>query len=127
HLAYFLLTRLLLDRIRAAGDGAIVNVAATNHRDAVEDIDDVDSERGYDMRAAYKRSKLANVSFTLELARRLGPAPRVNAFCPDVVATDLLMQFRPVPEADWPDRLSEVDPPETAARIALALTTAPYT
>jgi len=53
--------------------------------------------------------------------------PRVNAFCPNVVATDLLMQFRRVPEADWPDRLSEVDPPETAARIALALTTAPYT
>jgi NAD(P)-dependent dehydrogenase (short-subunit alcohol dehydrogenase family) len=127
HLAYFLLTRLLLDRIRAAGNGAIINVAATNHRDAVEDTDDVDSERSYEMRAAYKRSKLANVSFTLELARRLGPVPRVNAFCPNVVATDLLMQFRRVPPEDWSARLTEVDPPETAARIALALTVAPYT
>jgi NAD(P)-dependent dehydrogenase (short-subunit alcohol dehydrogenase family) len=127
HLAYFLLTRLLLDRIRAAEDGAIVNVAATNHRDAVDDTDDVDSERSYEMRAAYKRSKLANVSFTVELARRLGPSPRVNAFCPNVVATDLLMQFRRLPVEEWPDRLREVDSPETAARIALALATAPYT
>jgi NAD(P)-dependent dehydrogenase (short-subunit alcohol dehydrogenase family) len=127
HLAYVLLTRLLLDRIRVAGDGAVINVAATNHRDAVDDTDDVDSERGYEMRAAYKRSKLANVSFTLELARRLGPTPRVNAFCPNVVATDLLMQFRRVPDEDWAERLKEVDPPETAARIALALTTEPFT
>jgi NAD(P)-dependent dehydrogenase (short-subunit alcohol dehydrogenase family) len=130
HLAYFLLTRLLLDRLRAAGDGAIVNVAATNHRDAVEDIEDVDSERGYEMRAAYKRSKLANISFTRELARRLGtarPAPRVNAFCPDVVATELLMQFRRVPTEDRPSRLAEVASPDTAARIALSLVTTPHT
>jgi NAD(P)-dependent dehydrogenase (short-subunit alcohol dehydrogenase family) len=71
HLAYFLPTRLLLDLLVAA-QGVIVNVAASRHRDAVEGIEDLDSLAGYEMRAAYIRSKLVNVSFTLELARRLG-------------------------------------------------------
>jgi NAD(P)-dependent dehydrogenase (short-subunit alcohol dehydrogenase family) len=127
HLAYFLLTRLLLDRVVAADDGVIVNVAATNHRDAVEHVDDLDSLHGYDMRAAYKRSKLANVSFTLELARRLGPSARVNCFCPNVVATELLMRFRRVPRPEWTDRLAAEADPMTAARVALSLVTSPGT
>jgi NAD(P)-dependent dehydrogenase (short-subunit alcohol dehydrogenase family) len=126
HLAYFLLTRLLLDLVVAAG-GVIVNVAATNHRDAVDDLDDLDSERNYDLRAAYKRSKLANVSFALELARRLGSSARAHAFCPDVNATELLMQFRQVPRDEWADRLAVEDPPEKAARVALELITSPGT
>lgn len=125
HLAYFLLTRLLLDRVRAAG-GVIVNVAATNHRDAV-DVEDVDSLNGYEMRAAYKRSKLANVSFTRELARRVGETARVNSFCPNVVATELLMRFRRIPEEQWPERLAAEAPPETAARVAMSLIVSPGT
>ena len=120
HLAPFLLTRLLLDRVRAAGAGVIVNVAATNHRDAV-DLDDLDSVETYEMREAYKRSKLANVSFTLELARRLGPSPRVNALCPDVNATDLLMQFRRVPPEQWGERLAAEAPPSSAAEVIMSL------
>jgi NAD(P)-dependent dehydrogenase (short-subunit alcohol dehydrogenase family) len=126
HLAYFLLTRLLLDRVRAAEDGVIINVAATNHRDAV-DVDDLDSAEGYGSREAYMRSKLANVSFTLELARRLGPAPRVKALCPGVNATELLMQFRGVPSEQWADRLAEETPPSKAARVILALVASPGT
>jgi NAD(P)-dependent dehydrogenase (short-subunit alcohol dehydrogenase family) len=126
HLAYFLLTRLLLDRVRAADDGVIVNVAATNHRDAV-DVEDVDSRNGYEMRAAYKRSKLANVSFTRELARRLGETPRVNSFCPGVVATELLMRFRRVPREQWPERLAAEASPDTAARVAMSLIVSPGT
>jgi NAD(P)-dependent dehydrogenase (short-subunit alcohol dehydrogenase family) len=119
HLAYFLLTRLLLDRVRAA-EGVIINVAATNHRDATE-LDDVDSVHSYEMREAYKRSKLANVSFTLELARRLGGTPRVNALCPDVNATELLMQFRRVPAEQWAEKLGAEAHPSTAARVVMSL------
>jgi NAD(P)-dependent dehydrogenase (short-subunit alcohol dehydrogenase family) len=127
HLAYFLLTRLLIDLVLAADDGVVVNVAATNHRDVVDKIEDLDSHDGYDMRTAYKRSKLANVSFTLELARRLGDAARANAFCPNVVATDLLMQFRRVPENEWNDKLAVEESPRTAALVALSLVTEPGT
>jgi NAD(P)-dependent dehydrogenase (short-subunit alcohol dehydrogenase family) len=127
HLAYFLLTRLLLDRIQAAGDGVVVNVAATNHRDAVENVEDVDSLGGYEMRAAYKRSKLANVSFTLELARRLGDSARANCLCPDTSATELLMRFRRVPTDVWVDRLAAEEHPRRAADAILSLVTQPGT
>jgi retinol dehydrogenase 12 len=127
HLAYFLLTRLLLDRIQAAGDGVIVNVAATNHRDAVENVEDLDSLDAYDMRAAYKRSKLANVSFTLELARRLGGSARANSLCPDTNATELLMRFRRVPTDEWVDRLAAEEHPRRAADAVLSLVIQPGT
>jgi len=126
HLAYFLLTRRLLDLV-VAGRGVIVNLAATNHRDAIDDVEDLDSLDGYDMRAAYKRSKLANVSFTLELARRLGAAARVNSFCPGVNATELLMQFRRVPPPLWAERLAQESSPEAAAQVAMHLITSPGT
>jgi NAD(P)-dependent dehydrogenase (short-subunit alcohol dehydrogenase family) len=126
HLAYFLLTRLLLDLV-VAGRGVIINVAATNHRDAVDDVEDLDSLLGYEMRAAYKRSKLANVSFTLELARRLGPSARANSFCPGVNATELLMQFRQVPPERWAERLAQEASPDSGARVAMHLVTSPGT
>lgn len=127
HLAYFLLTRSLLDRVLAAGTGVVINVAATNHRDAVENVEDLDSVNGYEMRDVYKRSKLANVSFTLELARRLGSAARVNALCPSVNATELLMQFRRVPPEHWSERLAAEAPPSTAARVIMSLVASPGT
>jgi NAD(P)-dependent dehydrogenase (short-subunit alcohol dehydrogenase family) len=127
HLAPFLLTRLLLDRVTAAADGAVVTVAAANHRDIVDGAEDVDSLTGYDARVAYKRSKLANVSFTLELARRLGPAARVDSFHPGVVATRLLMEFRRVPFAERRERLAAEADPDAAAATALRLITTPGT
>jgi NAD(P)-dependent dehydrogenase (short-subunit alcohol dehydrogenase family) len=127
HLAPFLLTRLLLDRLKAAPHGIIINVAAANHRDAVEHVEDLDSLDGYEMRAAYKRSKLANVSFTRELARRLDTSTRVNSFCPGVVATELLMQFRRVPVEHWADRLVAEESPRTAAMVAMSLVITPGT
>jgi NAD(P)-dependent dehydrogenase (short-subunit alcohol dehydrogenase family) len=125
HLAYFLLTRLLLDRLRVSADGVVVNVAATNHRDAPADIHDLDSLSGYEMREAYKRSKLANVSFTRELAHRTVGEIRVNAFCPDVVATELLMQFRRVPTQEWDAKLRREASPRTAALVAMSLIRSP--
>ena len=92
HLAYFLLTHLLLDRIKAtARDGQaarIVNVSSRAHGRGPIDFDDLHAERGYSIAKAYGRSKLANVLFTYELARRLeGTGVTANALHPGVVRT----------------------------------------
>jgi len=90
HLGYFLLTNLLLERIRASAPARIVNVASDAHRFARRglDFDDLQSERGYGGMTAYGRSKLANILFTRELARRLeGSGVTVNAVHPGAVAT----------------------------------------
>lgn len=76
HLAYFLLTRELLDLVRGTaqkhGSARIINVASNAHTRAGQiDFDNVMLERGYSARVSYCRSKLANILFTKELARRL--------------------------------------------------------
>jgi NAD(P)-dependent dehydrogenase (short-subunit alcohol dehydrogenase family) len=71
HLGYFLLTNLLLDTIKASAPSRIVNVSSRGHLRAKMDFDDLNSERNYGGFDAYTKSKLANVLFTYELARRL--------------------------------------------------------
>src|SRR5690242_872710 len=71
HLAAFLLTTLLLDRLRESAPARIVNVSSVAHEGAWFDFDDPSMERGYRPFGAYGRSKLANLWFTYELARRL--------------------------------------------------------
>jgi NAD(P)-dependent dehydrogenase (short-subunit alcohol dehydrogenase family) len=91
HLAPFLLTRLLLPLLTAAGPARIVNVASEAHRSARLDLDDLEMRRGYGGRRAYGRSKLANVMFTYALARRLrGSALTANALHPGVIATGIV-------------------------------------
>ena len=88
HLAYYLLTRLLLERIRASSPARIVNVASDAHRASRLDWDDLQSERSYRAMSVYGRSKLANLLFTYELARRLdGSGVTVNAAHPGWVGT----------------------------------------
>lgn len=88
HMSYFLLTNLLLNRLRAAEAGRIVVVASIAHRRAELDFDDLQSERRYSVRTAYSRSKLANVMFAYALARRLEDSPvTVNALHPGLVAS----------------------------------------
>ena len=88
HMSYFLLTNLLLNRLRAAEAGRIVVVASIAHRRAKLDFDDLQSERRYSVRTAYSRSKLANVMFAYALARRLeGSSVTVNALHPGLVAS----------------------------------------
>ena len=88
HMSYFLLTNLLLNRIRAAEAGRIVVVASIAHRRAELDFDDLQCERRYSVRTAYGRSKLANVMFAYALARRLEGSPAtVNALHPGLVAS----------------------------------------
>ena len=71
HLGYFLLTNLLLDLIVASAPARIVTVASIGHRHGTMHFDDLGLERGYGIMKAYSQSKLANVLFAAELARRL--------------------------------------------------------
>ncbi len=90
HLGPFLLTELLLERIKASAPARIVNVASTAHKGARRglDFDDLQSTRGYGGMQAYSKSKLANIYFTTELARRLeGSGVTVNCLHPGTVAT----------------------------------------
>lgn len=89
HLSAFLLTNLLLDVLRAGAPSRIVNVASRAHRRGGPlDFDDLQSTRRYVPFRVYGRSKLANILFTQELARRLaGTAVTVNALHPGVVRT----------------------------------------
>jgi NAD(P)-dependent dehydrogenase (short-subunit alcohol dehydrogenase family) len=90
HLAPFLLTTLVLDLVKAAAPSRIVNVASAMHASGRLDFADLGHERRYSAAGAYAASKLANVLFTRELARRLeGTGVTVNAVHPGTVATSL--------------------------------------
>ena len=90
HLAYFLLTNLLLDRLKSSAPSRIVNVTSAHHSNGTIDFDDLQGEKGYRGAKAYSRSKLANVLFTHELARRLqGTGVTANCLHPGVVGTNL--------------------------------------
>lgn len=71
HLAPFLLTRLLLERLVASAPARIVTVSSGAHSTGTIDFEDLMGERKYSGQTAYNQSKLANVMFTYELARRL--------------------------------------------------------
>ncbi|MCP4426598.1 MAG: SDR family oxidoreductase [Chloroflexi bacterium] len=89
HLGYFLLTNLLLDKLKANGAARIVNVSSEAQAGATINFDDLQSEQDYNGFRAYGQSKLANVLFTNELARRLdGNGVTVNALHPGVVRTN---------------------------------------
>jgi NAD(P)-dependent dehydrogenase (short-subunit alcohol dehydrogenase family) len=90
HLAYFLLTNLLLESLRAGAPARIVNVASGSAFRAHLDLEDLQMQHGYRGTEAYARSKLANILFTLELARRLEGIPiTCNALTPGMVATNI--------------------------------------
>jgi NAD(P)-dependent dehydrogenase (short-subunit alcohol dehydrogenase family) len=86
HLAYFLLTNLLLDLLQASAPARIVNVSSDAHQNAYIDFDDLQSVHGYNGLRVYGRSKLMNLLFTYELARRLeGTGVTANAVHPGFV------------------------------------------
>src|SRR6185436_11377628 len=87
---YFLLTHLLLDRLQANPPARIVNVASDAHRFGGMDFDNLQGERRFRTMKIYGQSKLANIMFTYELARRLqGSGVTVNCLHPGAVATGL--------------------------------------
>lgn len=83
HLAPFLLTNLLLDRLQG---GRVVTTASDAHTGGRLDLDDLQSERSYSAMRVYGTSKLCNILFTRELAKR-APAIHANCFHPGVVRT----------------------------------------
>jgi NAD(P)-dependent dehydrogenase (short-subunit alcohol dehydrogenase family) len=95
HLAPFLLTKLLLDRLRASAPARVVTTSSAAHRGAHVPFDDLDGQRSYTRGsfagrgfARYGETKLANILFTTELARRLeGSGVTANCFHPGFVAT----------------------------------------
>jgi len=90
HLGHFLLTRLLACHLEKSSGARIITVASDVHRGYSADFEYVTGGGAYDRKAAYGRSKLANILFTYELARRLaGTRTTANALHPGGVATGL--------------------------------------
>ncbi len=88
HLGHFLLTQLLEEELKASAPSRIVNVSSSAYKAARLNLADLQSERGYDAMRAYGNSKLANILFTYELARRLdGSGVTANCLHPGVVRT----------------------------------------
>ena len=88
HLNYFHLTILLLDVLKASGQARIVNVSSDAHRGGKINFDDIQFKKGFSGFKAYSQSKLANVLFTYEMARKLeGTKVTANALHPGFVDT----------------------------------------
>jgi len=95
HFGHFLLTNLLLDRIKAAKQGRIVNVSSLAHWFIKKfDVNNLNSEKDYSKLKVYNVTKLANLLFTRQLAKRLeGTNVTVNALHPGAVTTGLYRHF----------------------------------
>uniref|UniRef100_A0A3P9IHA2 Retinol dehydrogenase 14a n=1 Tax=Oryzias latipes TaxID=8090 RepID=A0A3P9IHA2_ORYLA len=90
HLGHFLLTHLLLDLLKRSAPSRVVVVSSKLYKHGDINFEDLNSEQSYDKAFAYSRSKLANLLFTCELARRLeGSGVTVNALTPGIVRTNL--------------------------------------
>ena len=97
HLAPFILTHLVLDLIRSAPAGRILTASSEFHS-GILDFSNLQGERRYNWLGAYKRSKLCNILFTYELARRLaGTTVTANCFSPGPTLTRLGDNLRGLP------------------------------
>lgn len=126
HLGYFLLTHLLLDVLKRSAPARIVNVSSQAHRVASLDFEDLQSENAYHPRRVYSRTKLANVLFTYELARRLGGSGvTANCLHPGVIATPVLDNYLGMPR--FLGFLTNLigRSPEKGARTSLHVATSP--
>ena len=98
HLASFLLTHLLLDRIQAAPEGRIINITSSMHNADVAFLDDLQCERRYGFMRAYRFSKLGVILFSYELARRMkGTHVCVNCVEPGPTKTHFGDNMRGLP------------------------------
>ena len=98
YLARFLLTNLLLDIIKSSAPARIINVAGAYHAKGKINFDDLQGEKDFDGQRANHQSKLADVLFTYELARRLkGTGVTVNCLHPGMVATSLVDKDKDFP------------------------------
>ncbi len=124
HLSPFLLTHELLGLLRKGAGSRILVTASEAHRGARLHLDDLQLRHGYNLWTAYAQSKLANVMFTYELARRLAPESiSVNCYHPGLVRTNLAKNNPLIRPAVWlVYRLFGRDP-AAAARMVLPLAT----
>ncbi|KAK3092840.1 hypothetical protein FSP39_007804, partial [Pinctada imbricata] len=94
HLGHFLLTNLLLDRIKESAPARIVNVSSMAHMYSSIDFENLNAEKGYNPYTAYQKSKLSNVLFSRELSRRLeGTGVTTYSLHPGAVQTELQRHF----------------------------------
>jgi NAD(P)-dependent dehydrogenase (short-subunit alcohol dehydrogenase family) len=125
HLAPFLLTTLLLDRLKASAPARIVTVASEAHRRNRLDIADMTRPADWTMMRAYGRSKLCNILFTRELASRLDPREVVAACLhPGMVAT-AIGQRGGLAELGWRLAKPFMLSPEKGAETPVFLATVP--
>jgi NAD(P)-dependent dehydrogenase (short-subunit alcohol dehydrogenase family) len=126
HLAPFLLTNLLLDRLRASSPARIVTVASQAHRGARLDLSELARPRNWTPLSAYGRSKLCNILFTRALARHLD-AREVTAMClhPGVVATAIGDRAGSIAGFGWRLIKPFLISPEKGAATSLFLATVP--
>ncbi|KAK3894217.1 hypothetical protein Pcinc_002014 [Petrolisthes cinctipes] len=99
HFGHFLLTNLLLERLKQSAPSRIVNVSSLSHEGVSSlDLNSLNFEKEvYSQRVPYHRSKLCNVLFSLELARRLeGSGVTANSLHPGAVKTDILIPYHTI-------------------------------
>ncbi|MFQ5821505.1 MAG: SDR family oxidoreductase [Candidatus Heimdallarchaeota archaeon] len=90
HLSYFLLTNLLLDALKANTPARVINVASETHQGATINFDNLQGEKKYSVLKTYGQSKLANILFTYEMAKRLKyTGVTVNCLHPGFIRTKL--------------------------------------
>lgn len=88
HLGHFLLTNLLVDVLKSSAPSRVINITSSAHRGTKIEFDDLQAEKKYSGYHAYSQSKLANVLFTYQLAKRLeGTGVTANCLHPGVVRT----------------------------------------
>jgi NAD(P)-dependent dehydrogenase (short-subunit alcohol dehydrogenase family) len=123
HLAYFLLANLLLDTIIAAAPSRIINVSSGMHFRVDLDFENLQGEKRYRPMSQYALTKLLNVLFTYELARRLdGTGVTVNCLSPGFTATGLARQFSGLSRSAFKVMGK---PPEKGAEIVIRLASSP--
>jgi retinol dehydrogenase 12 len=119
HMAYFVLTEGLRERLLASRPARIINTASAAHQDATLDFDDLQSANNYRALKAYSRSKLCNILFTRELARRLqGTGVTANCLHPGFVATRFGDQSGgPIAHVVWLAKFFAISPAKGAETI----------
>lgn len=126
HMAYFVLTHGLGERLLASSPARVVNTTSVLHFGANLDFDDLQTANFYNGVRAYSRSKLCNVMWTRELARRwAGRGVTVNCFHPGVVASRLGNDSVSLLSFGWRIIKLFALPPQRGARTLIYLATSP--
>jgi len=126
HLSYFMLANLLIPSLQAVPRARILNVASDAHLGTTIDFGDLQGERHYSGWRAYKRSKLCNLLFTYELARRLaGSSITANALHPGFVSSRIGVRNEWTGPLVWKLLTSFAISPERGAETSVYLASSP--